>query len=426
MNPRRYVICDIEATGLHEEKDIIEIALITYQDGKITDVYETLVNPLRPVSEFIQDLTSISHRALEEAPKFYDIADAIRLRLEDSVFVSHNTDFDYQLLRQKFQEMGQDLKLKTFCTLKVAQHEIPGLKNYNLDALCSFFGIKITERHRAIGDAKATLSLFLELFQLRLKTYPKILFLPHHQKAIKKLSTKSGLLYFKDERGKVIHFEAAQNMEMRARELLEVKLDNRDLLKKTEVVEGEATGSPLIAEFKKLLFVPYTPHWVVTLITTQTGEKLFRTAPYKRGADGLWYYRDYLDARKKVKDLEADLKTESFAYREGGKSKEEILRHNHKVEVLARRARFPSENLIIIGEGRTSKERSLILVRGGHVLGYGHTEAAESDVFANPEAYLTRRFFKHLAVDLTTKRYIQELKNMRQKSDSWRSLAELR
>ena len=133
---------------------------------------------MKEVSAFIQDLTSISQRQVSEAPKFYEVADAVRMRLEGNVFVSHNTDFDFGLLRKKYLEMGQDLKMKHFCTLKVAQHEIPGLRNYNLDALCSFFGIKIKQRHRALGDAKATLELFKELFQLRMKTYTKIMYLP--------------------------------------------------------------------------------------------------------------------------------------------------------------------------------------------------------------------------------------------------------
>lgn len=424
MNSRRYVICDIEATGLHEEKEIIEIALITFQDGKITDIYETLINPLINVSDFIRELTSISQRQLSEAPKFYEVADAIRMRLEGSVFVSHNTEFDYQLLRKKFQQMDQDIKLKTFCTLKVAQLEIPGLKSYNLDALCQFFGIKNKERHRAIGDAQATLGLFKELLQLRLKTYPKILFLPHHEKAIGKLTTKAGLITLKDIKGKVIHLEAASNMEKRARELLEVKADNRDLLLRTEMIEGEFTGSPLIAQFKKLLYRPYTPHWVVQVLTEASGEQFFRVKPHKKGVAGLWYFKDYLDAKKKVKDLEYELKGETFVYRDGGKSKEEILRHNRKVETLAREARFPSENLIILGEGRSMGERSFILVRNGHVLGYGHTEASEEQIVANPESFITRRFFQHLGADLAAKRYIRELKNMRQKSDGWRSLAQ--
>ena len=171
MGPKRYVICDIEATGLDSDRDLIEIALITWEEDRIIEVYETLINPMRPVPEFISNLTSISNRDLKEAPKFYEVADAIRMRLEGAVFVSHNTEFDLGLLRKKFQEMGQELKVKNFCTLKVAQLEIPGLSNYNLDALCNFFHIKITDRHRAIGDAKATLHLFKELMQLRLPTH---------------------------------------------------------------------------------------------------------------------------------------------------------------------------------------------------------------------------------------------------------------
>jgi DNA polymerase-3 subunit epsilon len=426
MNSRRYVICDIEATGLHEEKEIIEIAMITYQDGKITDVYETLINPLKEVSTYIQDLTSISQRQLNEAPKFYEVADAIRMRLEGSVFVSHNTEFDFSLLRKKFLEMGQDIKNKTFCTLKVAHHEIPGLRSYNLDALCGFFGIKISDRHRAIGDAKATLGLFLELFQLRLKTYPTILYLPHHEKAMKKLTARPGLLYFKDSKGKVIHFEAAFNMEKRAREILEVKAENRNILIRTESIEEELTGTPLIAEFKKLLYHPFTPHWVISLVGHADGEKFFKLMPYKRGSQGLWFFEDYLDAKVKVKDLERRLKTDVFLYRDSSKSKEEILKTNIKVENLAREGRFPNENLIIMGEGRTMGEKSFVLVRNGHVYGFGYSLANEEEIAANPESFITRRFFHHLGVDLTTMRYIRELKHMRQKSDGWRSLAEVR
>lgn len=426
MNSRRYVICDIEATGLHEEKEIIEIALITYQDGKITEVYETLINPLKEVSPFIQDLTSISQRQLTEAPKFYEVADAIRMRLEGSVFVSHNTEFDFNLLRKKYVEMGQDIKLKTFCTFKVAQHEIPGLRNYNLDALCSFFGIKIQKRHRALGDAQATLSLFHELFQLRLKNYTKIMYLPHHEKMMKKITSKSGLVTFKDAKGKIIHLEAAFNMEKRCRQLLEVKADNRDLLIRTETIETELTGTPLIAEYKKLLYHPYTPHWVITLMGQAGGEKFFKLLPFKRGTQGLWYFQDYLEAKSKVKDLERKLKPDVFLYRDSDKSKEEILKNNLKIENLARDARFPNENLIIMGEGRSLGEKSFVLVRGGHVYGFGYSFATEAEIEANPESFITRRFFHHLGVDLSTKRYIRELKNMRQKSDGWRSLAEVR
>lgn len=425
MQARRFVICDIEATGLDEDKEIIEIALITYQDGKVIEVWETLVNPLKPVSEFIRDLTSISIRELNEAPKFYDIAESLRIRLENAIFVSHNTDFDYQLLQKKFKEMGQELKLKTFCTLKVAQAEIPGLRNYNLDALCSFFGIKITDRHRAIGDAKATLELFKELANLRSKVQTRILFLPHHEKALKQVSSKAGLLYLKDESGKTIHIEAAQNMEKKARELLMVKSENRERLIHTHTIETEMTGSPLIAEYKKLIKRAYRPHWTILLEQNANGEKHLKVYPIKKGIKGLWYFKDLFSAKRKVKELYKELPREKFAYREGGKSKEEIFRHNQKIESLIKLAKFPTENLIILGEGRSIGEKSLILVRDGHVLGHGYSDQSEDIILQNPEAYISHRYHKHLGVDIATKRYIRELKNMRQKSDGWRSLAML-
>jgi DNA polymerase-3 subunit epsilon len=420
---KRYVICDIEATGLDTDRDLIEIALITFENEKIVEIYETLINPLRPIPEHISHLTNISNRDLREAPKFYDLADSIRARLEGAVFVSHNTEFDLGLLKKKFQEMGQELKVKNFCTLKVAQLEIPGLQNYNLDALCSFFGIKIENRHRAIGDALATLELFRELMNLRMKTYPKVLFLPQHEKILKRLSSRAGLLTFKDKSGKVIRLEASFQMEKTARALLEVKQENRDLLLQTDSVEEEVTGSALIAEFMKLLKTPYRPNWMISLQESQ-GEKFFQVRPFKRGVQGLWYYRNYFDAKKKLRALESELKTESFAYREGGKSKEEILRHNRKVDALSKEARFPNDNLIILGEGRSLGEKSLIVVRNNHVLGYGFTGASEEEILQAPEAHLSKRFFQHLGVDLATRKYIRVMKNLRQKTESWRSLPE--
>lgn len=424
MNSRRYVICDIEATGLDEDKDLIEIALITLQDDKVIDVYETLINPMRSVPEFIQHLTSISSRDLLAAPKFYEVSDAIRMRLEGGIFVSHNTDFDLNLLKKKYHEMGQELKLKDFCTLKIAQDEIPGLKNYNLDALCSFFGIKIKERHRAIGDARATLELFKELQDLRFKIYPKARFLPHHEKNLTRIPARAGLLRFKDSEGKVFRLEAAFNCEERAKALLEIKKENRELLSQTELIEAQVTGSALIAEIKKLLNRPPRPEWMITVQEIKRGEKAFRIMPYRKGLSGIWYFSDYREARKKLAHLNKQLLQDTYAYREGEKSKEEILRSNQKVEILSKEGKFPADNLVIIGEGRVMGEKSLILVRGGHVLGYGYSSASEEEIFLSPESYLVQRFNKHIGVNLITINYLRVLKNLRNKTEYWRSLSE--
>ena len=424
MDARKYVICDIEATGLEEDRDLIEIALITYSEGKITDVYETLINPLRVIPEYISNLTSITNRELKEAPKFYEVADAIKSRLDGGIFVSHNTDFDLMLLKNKFLEMGEELNLKSFCTLKTSQQEIPGLKNYNLDALCSFFGIKIEKRHRAIGDAKAALDLFKELQLLRNKVYARPLYLPHHAQNLNKITTKAGLLYFKAQDGKVLRIEASPNMHKTASEILCIKPENKELLLATHSIDSEITGSALIAEYKKLLSSPSKLKWVIGMHVLNSGEKRFRVGPYKKGMEGLWFFKTYPEAKKKLMHLVRALKDKKYFYREGGKSKEEIIRHNQKFELLTKEARFPSESLLLIGEGRSLSEKSLVLVRSGHVLGYGYTSESEEEIHKNPEKFITRKFFQNIEVDTLTMNYLRYLKNQKHKTDGWRALAQ--
>ncbi len=422
MNARKYVIADIEATGLGVDKEIIEVALITFQEGKVTDVYQTLVNPLVGLSAFVSDLTQISKRELNEAPKFYEVAEAIMHRLDGATLVSHNIDFDYELLKKKFAELDKSLELKTFCTLKMSQELIPGLKSYSLDSLCKFFEIKNKDRHRALGDAEAALELFKELQNLRLPKRAKIYFLPHHEKDLKKISSRAGLLYFKNEEGRVIRLETAFNMEKKARELLEVCLDNKQLLTECSKVEAEATGSALIAEFKKDRFTPVHFKWIVTVEVKHYGRKFFAIKKFSPELQG-WSYKDEASALAKLKELIRLMPKPQFAYREGAPSKEEVLAHNGVVDKLLKDVILPAENLVIFGEGRSMGEKSFILVRGGDVVGFGHTEHEMEDVFLSPEKYITGRPTQKIMARNQVIQYLRVLKNLRHKTESWRELA---
>ncbi len=423
MDSRRYVICDIEATGLHEDKDLIEIALITFEEEKIVEIYETLINPEVPVSAFVRELTGISQRELDLAPKFHEVADRIRLRLEGNTFVSHNVGFDLGLLQKKYAERGEELKCRSQCTLKMSEELIPGMLNYNLDALASFFGIKIRDRHRAAGDALATLGVFRELQNLRMNTRSIPLWLPQHEKILKDVPKKAGLLEFLDSKGNVLRTEATTDLEKRSRELLEVKLHNRELLLKTSDVRYRATGSVLIAEFERLKLFPISYHWAVLLESDERGHQKFAVKPYQKEVDGIWYYPTYAEALKKSRELNGKIQDRKFIFRDGAISKEEILLSNQKAFELSRAERFPTPHLIILGEGRTLGERSFILIRNEHVVGYGFTEASEDKILSNPEAWLTRNYQRNLGVDLAARRFLRVLKNQRQKSESWRSLS---
>ncbi len=423
MNARRYVICDIEATGLHEDRDLIEISLITFQDEKVVEIYETLINPEVPVSAFVRDLTGITQRELDQAPKFHEVAERIRMRVEGNTFVSHNTDFDFGLLQKKYTERGEVVRARQMCTLKMAEELIPGLMNYNLDALASFFGIKIRDRHRASGDALATLEIFRELMKLRMNTRSLPLWLPQHEKILRDIPKKAGLLSFMSEEGKILRTVPTSDLAKKSRELLEVKLENRSLLKATKDIKYQLTGSALIAEYENLRILPVNYHWMVVLENGERGEQHFEVKPYRKDHEGLWFYTNSGEARKKSRELNFKLKEKNLIYQEGGRSKEEIVKSNQKASELSRSERFPNPHLIIIGEGRQLNERSFILVRSEHVTGYGYTLASEEQILENPEMYLTRNFNRNLGVDIATRKYLRILKNQRQKTESWRSLS---
>ncbi len=423
MDSRRYVICDIEATGLHEDKDLIEIALITFEEDKIVEIYETLINPEVPVSVFVRELTGINQRQLDLAPKFHEVADSIRLRLAGNTFVSHNIGFDLGLLQKKFSERGEELKCRSMCTLKMSEELIPGLTNYNLDALAAFFDIKNPDRHRAAGDALATLGIFRELMNLRMNTRSLPLWLPHHEKILKNIPKRAGLLEMLGGEENVLRTEAVADLEKKARDLLQVKLHNRELLLKTADIRYKYTGSALIAEFEKLKLFPIHYHWLVLLESNERGLQKFVVKPYRKDIEGIWFYSTHAQAQKKSRELNGKIQDRKFIYHEGGISKEEILRSNQIASELSKAELFPTPHLIIMGEGRSINERSFILVRNEHVMGYGYTETSEESLLENPEAMLVRNYNKNLGVDLAAKRYLRILKNQRQKTESWRSLS---
>lgn len=423
MNHKRYVICDIEATGLHDDRDLIEIALLTFEDGKVKEIYETLINPEIPVSPRVVELTGISPRMLEEAPKFHEVAESIRLRLENSVFVSHNTDFDLGLLRKRFTERGEELKTKPLCTLKLATELIPGLSNYNLDALAAFFGIRIRDRHRALGDAEATLAIFRELQTLRQNVQTRPRWLPQHERLFKNLPRRPGILSFLNPRGEVLRTEVTSDPEKRARELLSVRPENRKLFREVASVEATLTGSVLIGEIERTLKNPPRYHWLVELEPQERGELRFVTSPYRKGSTGIWFFTHHREALKKCRDLNQRIEGRKLIHEEGGKSKEEILRKNQRALEISRRELFPTPHLVVLGEGRNLGERSLVLIRDEHFLGYGFTEAREEDILKDPDSHITRTLKPSPALDLVARRYLRELKNLRQKTERWQGLS---
>jgi DNA polymerase-3 subunit epsilon len=156
-----YTIIDIETTGQSAAKGkITEIAIYVHNGFEITDSFTSLINPECYIPNFITELTGIDNNMVQSAPKFYEIARKIVEMTHDRIFVAHNVSFDYRFIQEEFKRLGYDFQRKTMCTVKLGRKYIPGHQSYSLGKLCNQLEIKIEGRHRAAGDALATVKLF--------------------------------------------------------------------------------------------------------------------------------------------------------------------------------------------------------------------------------------------------------------------------
>ena len=161
-----YAILDIETTGgKYNEEGITDIAIYQFNGHEITDQFISLINPERPIQEFVTKLTGINNKMLRNAPKFYEVAKRIVEITTDCIIVGHNAAFDYRILQTEFRRLGYDFVRTTLCTVELSERLIPNKESYSLGKLVRSLGIPVSDRHRASGDALATLKLFKYLLE---------------------------------------------------------------------------------------------------------------------------------------------------------------------------------------------------------------------------------------------------------------------
>ena len=154
-----YVVVDVETTGgqSYLTDRITEIACVVVRNGEIVEVFETLVNPKRAISPFVTRLTNITAAMVADAPTFDRIAPEVVRVLQGHVFVAHNANFDWRFITSELtRASGHRLHGRRLCTVKLARKVVPQLPRRSLDHLARYYGVEITNRHRAGGDALAT------------------------------------------------------------------------------------------------------------------------------------------------------------------------------------------------------------------------------------------------------------------------------
>ncbi len=103
----------------------------------------------------------ITDKDVKGAPSPADAARKVLDFVGDAPLVGHSVGFDIGFLEEALGDGTRVEQGAYLDTLVIAREGYPDLENYKLATLASFFGIELSESHRALPDAEATAELLL-------------------------------------------------------------------------------------------------------------------------------------------------------------------------------------------------------------------------------------------------------------------------
>ncbi len=427
MKDVKFAITDIETTGSGiSGNKITEICIMVVQNGELIDQYSSLVNPSESIPLYIESLTGINDEMLSGAPQFSEIADEIEKITSDCVFVAHNVNFDYNIIRSEFSAIDRDFKRKRLCTVRLAKKLIPSLFSYSLGNICTSINIPHFDRHRAGGDCEATVTLFqrclsldpeYEMISILLNQRTAASYLPPNFKKsdFEKIPTSTGVYFFKDKDGIPLYIGKAKNIKSRIKSHFQERSNRKyKLMQATYSIDYELTGSEVLALLRESeLILKYFPKfnkaqkkisrpYTLTSYHNQKGIEQFALHKNKI-APVSWmkfYTRDeaikfletlcekfelcpkYCGLQTGVKSCDHyKIKTCSGACRD----EIEVPEYNERVSRALDYIGQFENSCLLVEKGRTATEKSFIYLHQGKFAGYGFIDSSQE--FTHPEDY---------------------------------------
>jgi DNA polymerase-3 subunit epsilon len=359
----------------------------------------------------VVNLTGINSKMLRSAPKFYEIAKRIVEITTDCILVAHNAQFDYRILKTEFRRLGFDFERENLCTVELSKKLIPDLPSYSLGKLVRSLGIPVSDRHRAAGDATATVKLFKMLLdkdvektiiKAAVRLDPKHQMEPKLTDIISKLPSVTGVYYIHKDDGEIIYIGKSKNIKSRINQHFTGQTPkSKKIQLEVATVTYDETGSELVALLKESEEIKRNkPKFNRALRRTVFTHGLFSF----RNAEG------YINLKiEKIKGKQKPITT--FSNHESGKSfmnkiveknqlcqklcglykiatscfgydikscagacisEEPAETYNKRVLKLIESHTFKNQNMILIDFGREVDERSAILIENGVFRGFAY------------------------------------------------------
>lgn len=405
-----YAIIDIETTGLnpHNEK-ITEIALLVYDGYNVTDELITLINPEKKIPYRITQLTGINNQMTEGAPRFYEVARTIIELTKDKILVGHNVSFDYGFLKAEFAAFGYHFDRETLCTCRLSRKLIPFQSSYGLGTLCKNLNIENSARHRAAGDAFAT----LKLFELLRTINPKPESLAKRQNLQSALPAfvgdvphKTGVYYLLDTSGEIIYVGKSNDIHDRILQHLNNTTTRKaiEMQGKIASVNWEITGSELIAllleseEIKRLkpLYNRSQRRSIFNFaLFDYIDEKGYLCLKIDKNLSNVTPITTYSSQKEARAQLTEFVNAHELCYRLSGLypgkaacfhyhinacrgaciGKETAEDYNLRVQKALEAYEFEHQNFFILDTGREKGENGVIKVENGKYIGFGFIQS---------------------------------------------------
>ena len=408
-----YTIIDVETTGRGNK--ITEISIFKYDGETILDEFTTLVNPEALIPDYITALTGIDNAMVANAPTFSEIAQEILAITKDSIFVAHNVNFDYNVIRNEFKTIDIDFRRRKLCTVRLSRTLFPGFRSYSLGKLCNSMNIDLVDRHRARGDAEATVTLFQKLLAHEksdvaiasfLKKTSKEATLPPHLEShvFNNIPNAPGIYYFKNKKGKIIYVGKAINLKKRVLgHFYDKKEKELNLCRETADIDFELSGSDLVARLMEDAAIKH--HYPIynqaakrvpkpyAVFTFEDRQGLIHLAfnTLKATPNPLQVFHSIRDCRlyleyiceqfdlcPKYCHLQESVWTCSHFKLNNCKGvcrgDETIISYNERVALAVNYITNSNQNVILKEKGRHINEEAFIMIRNGIYCGYGFVD----------------------------------------------------
>lgn len=426
-----YTIIDVETSG--KTNRITEISIFKYNGDSIIDEFTSLVNPNCYIPDYITALTGIDNETVANAPDFQDVAQQVLDITIDTVFVAHNVNFDYNVIRNEFKLLNLDFNRKKLCTVRLSRKLLPGHKSYSLGKLCKDLNININGRHRARGDAEATVILFKKLqaqdksqdaFNAFLNKNNKEATLPPNlpKEVFNNLPNIAGIYYFKNKKGNIIYVGKAKDIKKRVLSHFYSKAQKSlDMVRETADIDFKISGSELIALLMEDAAIKHHfPQYNKVAKRTRKGFSLFSYQDRndvmhiainnsKAIPNPIITFYSLREARLCLEQIcETFNLCPKFCHLQEGvsecshytiknckgvcKGNEKITAYNERVTNAICKIVKDSQDVIIKEKGRNKNEDAFIIIKNGTYLGYGFIDKNEQITHENDlENYLIKQ-----------------------------------